>query len=769
MSAVAKFGNETSQDVCTSDQGPEMEFCEIDLSNKKDVFLNLRGKVQVAVNGSVVVRRTPLFHEDEIQLGKSNPLYVLNLPNHRRTGALQNPPNDSTHYKHRATGQSEEASMEGSQDQKVIFLSRAGLDLNRTANQNNMSLYFNIPETLSKVGLIQGGGVTFQQKMAASRQDNGEILGVFFWDSDTDINWITHEVADRMISSMFCLALSWVGDQFWRSVASRCTMIIFCHSMRSGKSLYDLNMYLDHLLQSHGAENIIMVIGDLEDLMCEKGMRAQWRQSPFSAIELILFSEMEMNLLCPLRLRQLIETGLVEAKLSQIRCILLQLISEMNSTSRHIFKSHKKHVIGIFSKSANNCFSWLKTILSSAENFRDLVKEVLQFQLVAIDKKLTRMISKCTLAILYHTKEQGSAKITDVSGSIYNEELQCLSTILGRDNVIVVLDDMDKSRSAEKMRILKEQPSIDRLARDLFLFGVKEKSEHVTYKTSKDYIEGERMQQKIKPLNDRIKIRGPRHSRNKDKKLETVPNEDEDDQPESEDKTDLEETRPPPAEEEGVDNHSSPLHMALVKAERLRLNGSNVESRAQDLTANPNTMQKHLTRVDLPESDNAELMLNALTFPGTQKQQMSEKQVVGIFSRSPQRDYYWLQDLLKSGALQSYVQEVKYGYILECDWRPFRRVVSECTFGVLYHSKRNGRAFITDVPGSLYDSHLNHLSARLGKKNVLVVIDDMEDPSAEEKARILEKQPSLRKLTGGVLLFGRDKTYTLNHRKENNN
>ncbi|XP_073491519.1 uncharacterized protein [Aquarana catesbeiana] len=698
MSAVAKFGNETSQDVCTSDQGPEMEFCEIDLSNKKDVFLNLRGKVQVAVNGSVVVRRTPLFHEDEIQLGKSNPLYVLNLPNHRRTGALQNPPNDSTHYKHRATGQSEEASMEGSQDQKVIFLSRAGLDLNRTANQNNMSLYFNIPETLSKVGLIQGGGVTFQQKMAASRQENGEKLGVFFWDSDTDINWITHEVADRMISSMFCLALSWVGDQFWRSVASRCTMIIFCHSMKSGKSLYDLNMYLDHLLQSHGAENIIMVIGDLEDLMCEKGMRAQWRQSPFSAIELILFSEMEMNLLCPLRLRQLIETGLVEAKLSQIRCILLQLISEMNSTSRHIFKSHKKHVIGIFSKSANNCFSWLKTILSSAENFRDLVKEVLQFQLVAIDKKLTRMIFKCTLAILYHTKEQGSAKITDVSGSIYNEELQCLSTILGRDNVIVVLDDMDKSRSAEKMRILKEQPSIDRLARDLFLFGVKEKSEHVTYKTSKDYIEGERMQQKIKPLNDRIKIRE-----------------------------------------------------------------NNVESRAQDLTANPNTMQKHLTRVDLPESDNTELMLDALTFPGTQKKQMSEKQVVGIFSRSPQRDYYWLQDLLKSGALQSYVQEVKYGYILECDWRPFRRVVSECTFGVLYHSKRNGRAFITDVPGSLYDSHLNHLSARLGKKNVLVVIDDMEDPSAEEKARILEKQPSLRKLTGGVLLFGRDKTYTLNN------
>lgn len=163
------IGNETSRDVCPSDQGPEMELCEIDLSLKKDVFLNLQGKDQVHVNGSVVVTGTPLFHEDEIQLGKSNPLYVLNLPNHRRTGVLRNPPNNSTFYKHRATGQSEEASVEGSQDQKVIFLSRAGLDLNRSANRNNMSLYFNIPETLSKVGLIQGGGVTFQQKTAARR------------------------------------------------------------------------------------------------------------------------------------------------------------------------------------------------------------------------------------------------------------------------------------------------------------------------------------------------------------------------------------------------------------------------------------------------------------------------------------------------------------------------------------------------------------------------------------------------------------------------
>ncbi|XP_077303069.1 guanylate-binding protein 1-like isoform X2 [Lithobates pipiens] len=185
------------------------------------------------------------------------------------------------------------------------------------------------------------------------------------------------------------------------------------------------------------------------------------------------------------------------------------------------------------------------------------------------------------------------------------------------------------------------------------------------------------------------------------------------------------------------------------------------ESRFQSQRTNPNPLQKHLRKAEPLEFEKAETFLDYLNFPGTQQKQMSEKHVVGIFSRSPQREYYWLRDLLKSAAFQDQVQEVKYIYIHDNISGHARKLfeweVSRCTFGILCHSKRIGRAFITDVRGSLYDYYLKHLSSRLGKKNVLVVIDDMEDQSGEEKEWILAQQPSLHILTRDVLFFGREK------------
>ncbi|MEE6527766.1 hypothetical protein FKM82_029372, partial [Ascaphus truei] len=44
----------------------------------------------------------------------------------------------------------------------------------------------------------------------------------------------------------------------------------------------------------------------------------------------------------------------------------------------------------------------------------------------------------------------------------------------GKDNVIVVVDDLEDSSSEEKRRILQNQPSIGRLAQDLILFTKEE-------------------------------------------------------------------------------------------------------------------------------------------------------------------------------------------------------------------------------------------------------------------------------------------------------
>ncbi|CAH2308054.1 Hypothetical predicted protein [Pelobates cultripes] len=72
----------------------------------------------------------------------------------------------------------------------------------------------------------------------------------------------------------------------------------------------------------------------------------------------------------------------------------------------------------------------------------------------------------------------------------------------------------------------------------------------------------------------------------------------------------------------------------------------------------------------------------------------------------------------------------------------FMEDVSECKFGILYHTKNRGRINVTDVADSLYDEELKSMSDNLGKDNVLVVIDDLEDSSPQERNRILQNQPN---------------------------
>lgn len=85
-------------------------------------------------------------------------------------------------------------------------------------------------------------------------------------------------------------------------------------------------------------------------------------------------------------------------------------------------------------------------------------------------------IQKHSFSILYHSKNQGRINLTDVTDSLYDLELQELSETLGRDNVMVVVDDLLKSDDEEKKRILQNQQSISRWASQLVLFAVDEKN-----------------------------------------------------------------------------------------------------------------------------------------------------------------------------------------------------------------------------------------------------------------------------------------------------
>ncbi|XP_040211492.1 uncharacterized protein LOC120942580 isoform X2 [Rana temporaria] len=129
------------------------------------------------------------------------------------------------------------------------------------------------------------------------------------------------------------------------------------------------------------------------------------------------------------------------------------------------------------------------------------------------------------------------------------------------------------------------------------------------------------------------------------------------------------------------------------------------------------------------------------------------KHSVGIFSRSDKRDYSWLVTLLSSSDFSDCIQDVRSTVISNSGFQQFIDDASQCSLGILYHTKNRGRVNITDISGSLYDDELDNLNQLLGRDNVIVVVDDVEDSSHEEKIRILESQPTIRKLASDLLLI----------------
>ncbi|XP_073502173.1 uncharacterized protein [Phyllobates terribilis] len=129
--------------------------------------------------------------------------------------------------------------------------------------------------------------------------------------------------------------------------------------------------------------------------------------------------------------------------------------------------------IGIFSRDDKSSYQWLTSHLSPHR----CVQTVESVQ-VSNDSgvRLTEGVRRCTFAILYHTKKRGRINITDVTDSLYDEELYLLSSEKGKENVIVVVDDLeDDGNNGHKDRILRNQPSIQRLAIEVFCFTLEEK------------------------------------------------------------------------------------------------------------------------------------------------------------------------------------------------------------------------------------------------------------------------------------------------------
>ncbi|OCT64721.1 hypothetical protein XELAEV_18045818mg [Xenopus laevis] len=146
--------------------------------------------------------------------------------------------------------------------------------------------------------------------------------------------------------------------------------------------------------------------------------------------------------------------------------------------SKMDFPSGQSHSVSVFSRCAKNDYKWLVAQLRS-EDFGSLVKEVHAVEISNDFSHFVSALNNCTFAILYHSLNHGCLNITTDTDSLYDKHLEVLSQRLGKEKVIVILDDLKDSSSQEKKSILHEQPNTERYSEALLLFSETEKNEGI--------------------------------------------------------------------------------------------------------------------------------------------------------------------------------------------------------------------------------------------------------------------------------------------------
>ncbi|CAN2390448.1 hypothetical protein PRIEUP_LOCUS485, partial [Pristimantis euphronides] len=138
-------------------------------------------------------------------------------------------------------------------------------------------------------------------------------------------------------------------------------------------------------------------------------------------------------------------------------------------------ETERKRNVGIFSRSAESEYQWLKSRLES-KSFQQSVNMVRPCYITNGGfQQFSKDVSWCNFGILYHSKNRGRINITDVKDSLYDDELQYLSQKLKKKNVIVVIDDLTDSSEGQKETIQEAQPRLKELAEEVFLFSTAEK------------------------------------------------------------------------------------------------------------------------------------------------------------------------------------------------------------------------------------------------------------------------------------------------------
>ncbi|XP_053550722.1 interferon-induced very large GTPase 1 isoform X2 [Bombina bombina] len=89
------------------------------------------------------------------------------------------------------------------------------------------------------------------------------------------------------------------------------------------------------------------------------------------------------------------------------------------------------------------------------------------------------------------------------------------------------------------------------------------------------------------------------------------------------------------------------------------------------------------------------------------------KHRISIFSRAASSNYQWLVSQLMGPSFRNLLEKDVSCVYISNNYSQFLQKTSECTFAILYHTRKHGRINITDVTDSLYDKELGDLSQKL--------------------------------------------------------
>ncbi|KAM4026199.1 uncharacterized protein ACNLHF_026507 isoform 1-T1 [Anomaloglossus baeobatrachus] len=344
-----------------------------------------------------------------------------------------------------------------------------------------------------------------------SGASNRIVVGISSRSSERDLKWLMDFIEwtfrDHM-SEVKHLPISNYNRTEWEKNVRTCSAVILYHTKHQGRlnmtdvdgALYDDELKM--LSETPGRSNVLVVLDDLEncsDTERQRILEAQPKLKRFSS-DLLLFPEEGKYEEAMKKKEEFIKllgikaatrdpqpnstktkaaqsttqnTRHVEPKTKKISRKISDYTTKFPSIEVAPVQSQSRLKIGIFSRSAESNYAWLLDWLNTH------VTRPVDVRAVYIRNNASTFyseLSKCSFAILYHTKTQGRINITDVTDNLYDVELRDLSATLGQENVIVVIDDLEKTDSSERNRILGNQPSIGRLARGLFLFQEKKKN-----------------------------------------------------------------------------------------------------------------------------------------------------------------------------------------------------------------------------------------------------------------------------------------------------